>query len=60
MSDYVAIPEKKKDGMKTIELSVDVMLFNKIPFVISLEKYEVHHNRKRGGSEGGYPIKSSP
>ena len=36
MLDYVAIPEQIKDRMKTIELSVDVMFVNKIPFVISL------------------------
>ena len=36
MSDYVEIPEQIKDKMKTIELSVDVMFVNKMPFVISL------------------------
>ena len=36
MSDYVEIPEHIKDRMKTIELSVDIMFLNKIPFLISL------------------------
>ena len=35
ISDYVAIPEQIKDKMKRIELSVDVMFVNKIPFMIS-------------------------
>ena len=38
MSDYVEIPEQIKYKMKTIELTVDVMFVNKIPFVISLGK----------------------
>ena len=38
MSDYVAILEQIQDKMKTIELTVDVMFVNNIPFVISLGK----------------------
>ena len=38
MSDYVAIPKQIKYRMKTIKLSVDIMLVNKIPFVVSLGK----------------------
>ena len=38
MSDYVAIPNQIKEKMKTIELTVDVIFVNKIPFVISLGK----------------------
>ena len=38
MSNYVAIPKHIKDRMKTIELSVDVIFVNKIPFVVSLGK----------------------
>ena len=38
MTEYVAIPEQIKYKMKTIELSVDVMFVNKIPFVVSLGK----------------------
>ena len=45
MSNYVAIPEQKKEKMKTVEVTVDVMFVNNIPFVIyHLEKCEVHHN----------------
>ena len=36
MSDYVVIPEEIKEKMKTVEVTVDVMFVNKIPFVISL------------------------
>ena len=38
MSDYVVIPKKIKERTETIELTVDVMFVNKIPFVISLGK----------------------
>ena len=38
MSDYVAIPEQTKEKIKTIELTVDVIFFKKIPFVILLGK----------------------
>ena len=38
MSDYVPIPEQIKNKKKTIELSVNVMFVNKIPFVISIGK----------------------
>ena len=34
----MTIPEQIKEKMKTIELTVDVMFVNKIPFVISLGK----------------------
>ena len=60
MSDYVAIPTQIKDKMKTIELTFDVMFVNKIPFLISLEKYEIRHKQKCGGSESGCPIKIPP
>ena len=36
MLDYVATPKQIKDKMKTIEVAVDVMFVNKIPFMISL------------------------
>ena len=59
MSNYVAIPEQKKEKMKTVEVTVDVMFVNNIPFVIyHLEKCEVHHNWKHGGSESGYLLKA--
>ena len=38
MSYYMAIPDQIKDKMKTIELSVDVMFVNNIPFLVSLGK----------------------
>ena len=38
MSDYVAIPEQMKGKMKTVNVTVDVMFVNKIPFMISLGK----------------------
>ena len=38
MLDYMAIPKQIKYKMKTIELTVDVMFVNNIPFVISLRK----------------------
>ena len=38
MSDYAAIRKQIKDRMKAIELFVDVIFVNKIPFVISLGK----------------------
>ena len=39
MSDYVAISKQIKEKTKTIELAVDVMFVNKLPFVISIGKY---------------------
>ena len=38
MSDYVEIPKQKKEKMKTVKLTVDIMFVNKILFVISLGK----------------------
>ena len=38
MSDYVEIPEQIKYRMKTIELSVNVMFINKIPFMVLFGK----------------------
>ena len=38
MSDYVTIPEHTKEKMKKIELAVDMMFVNKIPFLISIGK----------------------
>ena len=38
MSDYVAISKQIKEKTKTIELAVDVMFVNKLPFVISIGK----------------------
>ena len=56
-SKYVAIPEQIKEKMKIVEVIVDVVFINKIPFVVSLGKCEVFHNRKRGGSEIGCLVK---
>ena len=36
MSDYVVIPRQIKDKTKRIEINVDVMFVNNIPFMISL------------------------
>ena len=38
MLEYVAIPEEIKYKMNKIELTVDIMFVNGIPFVISLGK----------------------
>ena len=58
MSDYVSIPQHILK-IKTVKVTFDIMFVNKILFVVSLgKKCEVHHNRKRGGLEGGYLVKS--
>ena len=36
MSDYVVIPKQIKEKTKRIEINVDVMFVNNIPFMISL------------------------
>ena len=60
MSNYVALTKQTKEKNKTVEVTVDMLFVKKIPFLISLGKYEVYHNQKCSGSESGHLVKSPP